>query len=170
MEERRIIHPRFLDATSVADRAVREIRAFDPTLDILWNGRIGRWVVVQKLNKWMWVTEKLRGIATIDGPKTNYKTMFVCETDPPQSLPVTPAGPWIIRRICEVAPMSQEERLIANAERAQEEAEEAEFNRVLSDIQADKKTELTEYGGVGRYADPYGCDTRSKRHFVIASA
>jgi len=165
-EQRRIVHPRFLDATNEVTRAVKQLQAFDPTLDVLWNGRIGRWVVVQKLNKWMPVTEKLRGISTIAGERTQYKTMFVCELDPPDSRPVTP-GSWIIRRICEVAPMSQEERRIAGDEKAQEEAEERELRRILDDLSGNMRRDLRVYGGIGKNADPFGCDLRGKRHFVF---
>ena len=144
---------------------IEQIQAYDPTLDILWNNLKRRWIVVQKLNKLFPVTESLRGVATISGEYSNYKTMFVCELE--DGTPVEP-GPWIVGRIWEVAPMAQESHLIDARERAHEEMKEREFQRELEDLSDSVKSDLHAYGGISRYG---GDDPRlAKKHIIIESS
>jgi len=141
-----------------------QIKAWDKSIDILFNSRIRRWIVVQKLPKAFRVPNKLRGVSTITGEYSNYKVMFVCETD--DGIPVEP-GPWIVRRLWEVAPMAQESRLIEERERLVEERKEREFQSQLSDICESTKSDLHTYGGISQYG---GEDRRlAKKHIIIGS-
>jgi hypothetical protein len=139
---------------------LKMIHSYDKSLDILWNQRIGRWVVVQKLPKWMPVTDKLRGCPAISGERTNFKTMFACEYE--DGLPVEP-GPWIVRHIIKTAPLAAEAGLIDRMEREAEEAREREFNRILEDATENTGNELKTYGGIGNYS----AEGASKKHFLI---
>jgi len=143
---------------------LQQIQAYDKSLDLLFNGRTRRWVVVQKLPKWLPVCEKLRGVSSIHGDYSNYKFMFVCETE--DGIPVEP-GPWVVRRIWEVAPMAQEHRLIEERERMIEEQREAEFQREVADLCDDTRYNLDKYAGISRYG---GEDARlAKRHVIIGN-
>jgi len=143
---------------------VDQIQAYDKSLDILWNNRLRRWVVVQKLPKSFPVVNKLRGVSTIGGEYTNYKFMFVCELE--DGTPVEP-GPWIVRRLWEVAPMAQESELIDERERMMEERKEREFQGDVDDLVTATQSDLRDYGGISRYG---GEDSRlAKKHIVIES-
>jgi len=140
------------------------IQAYDKSLDILFNSRLRRWLVVQKLPKMLRVTNKLRGVSSISGEYSNYKLMFVCETD--AGLPVEP-GPWIVRRLWEVAPMAQESQLIEERERLIEERKEHEFQSELASVVDSTRADLHAYGGVSQYG---GEDSRlAKKHIIIGS-
>ena len=131
-----------------------QIQQFDPSIYILWNRRLNRWVVVQKVNKWMAVTEKLRGCAAIQGEKTQYKTMFVCELE--NGLPVEP-GPWIVRRLVEACPQKQEAKRIDEMEKKREEAERRAFQCDLEAVTTDLKSDLRTYSSQGK----------ARKHVVI---
>jgi len=141
-----------------------QIQAYDKTLDILFNSRLRRWLVVQKLNKQFPVTNKLRGVSSIAGEYTNYKLMFVCELE--DGTPVEP-GPWIVRRLWEVAPMAQESRLIDERERLMEERREHAFQSQLGDLESSTKADLHTYGGISQHG---GEDSRlAKKHIIIGN-
>ena len=159
---------------------LEEIQRFDPTLDVFWNSRIYRWIVVQKLPGWHPVTSGLRGIPVITGERTHYKFLLCCELDPPgekkvpagRGIPVEP-GNWIIKRLIEYAPQRQQEedddRLLRGGEsmddliqRKQDEAADRHLEHVISHM----GSELQIYGGVGNYSE----EGTSRKHVVIDSS
>lgn len=86
-------------------RTMERVHAYDPSIEVLWNNRIGRWVVVQDLRKtphprWIPTSDKLKGVSGVN-ERTPYKALFLCEEklvgfDP---VPVKPTADYVVLRL-----------------------------------------------------------------------
>lgn len=86
-------------------RTMERVHAYDPSIEVLWNNRIGRWVVVQDLQKtphprWITPSDKLVGCQEV-GEKTQFKALFLCEETLSgfESIPVKPTADYIVLRL-----------------------------------------------------------------------
>lgn len=153
-----------------------EIQRFDPSIDLLWNGRIHRWIVVQRLPRWMPVTSGLRGCSAITGEKTQYKFLLCCEfgdhgMPAGQGCPVLP-GSWIIERLsthCRQKQQEEDEDRARGGESLDDvltRRRSEEADRYLEHIMEEMGHELEVYGGIGEYSE----DGASRVHVTIDSS
>ena len=150
---------------------LKQIQAFDPAVDVFWNNRIKRWVVVQKTGKYRTPGESLRGCPAIAGEKTPYSPIFVCEwrvSDPHYpggGIPCEP-GVWIIRRLAILRKYKHlSERDIDRMIEKEEEEIERERSRVVDDWADDTRSNLVTYGARGNYSS----EGIGKKHIRIGS-
>lgn len=130
---------------------IKAIQNFDRSIDIFWNGRLHRWVVVQKLPGLRRTGELLLGCANVNQEKTPYKGLFICEQDPPgkryppgKGIPVEPGG-WIIRHLAQNCPTKPTEREMDIAFAREEEREDRETNRLIDDAVSATRSDLMKY-------------------------
>ncbi len=149
------------------------LRTYDPSLDVVWNGRLSRYVVVQKLEQPTPVNEMLRGSAAAPGEFSRLKGLIVCEIDPPgktlpfgQGIPLTPNVSLIRREIEQNYPRRGDQierhpgpggnklhRAEALAQAAKKAALQATAHRIAEETAIDRD----------RYAK------RELRHFIFSS-
>lgn len=91
--------------TELEERERQRIQAHDPSIDVLWNNRTGRWVCVQDLRctprpRWHTTPDKLVGVSGIF-KKCQYKVMFVCEEKVAgfEKIPIKPTADYIVARL-----------------------------------------------------------------------
>jgi hypothetical protein len=143
------------------------VTAFDPTVEILWNGRIQRWVVAQLGPSLHKVAEELRGCARLGtGEMTHYTPVFVCEWKlqkghkPGHGIPAEP-DLWIVQKLQELTPLKHRTEKEYDQQVKQEEEREAKaYSSQMNDVLDSMCSDLKKYG-------KRGDDLRSLRHVPI---
>lgn len=143
------------------------VQRFDPSVEILWNNRIKRWVVAQFGPTLHPVVPALLGVTRITGKATHYTPIFTCELEteethvPGAGVPVEP-GDWIIAKLHGLRPYKYRTAEQYDQQVKDEEyRKEQELERKLDDVFAAQKADLLKYGKKGD-------DIRSARHFTIS--
>lgn len=146
----------------------QRIMELDPSVELLFNNRIMRWVVAQFGPDLLPVHQALLGVLKITGEMTHYSPVFVCELAkddtwaPGQGDPVRP-GPWILDKLARLQHYKHRTMAQYEADVAKEKAaNDAENDRKLADAGANMKTELANYGG------DLIPGLKSKRHITIS--
>lgn len=150
---------------------IRQLRNYDRSLDILWNDRIERWVIVQKLPQPGPIADELLGCAAVTGTRNHYKFMMTCETEErlqgqsDRGIPLEPSASWIIPYLTQNFPTKQEQIQrdapfgdpYHRAVRAREECEKAEKHRMMGDISSSARVDHRNYV------------KKDRKHFLIES-
>lgn len=151
-----------LDYLSEVQHHREMLRKLDPTLDILWNRKLKRWVVVERRPELRPICGSLIGIKDVpENPlaQTNLNFLFVCEypdEHPLAGLPI-PLGPWLLKEVAVFCKRKGEKDPMKRMEEAEALAKK-EMRRVELDMIADNKSEI------GKFY------TRGARHFVMPGA
>ncbi len=145
------------------------VTRFDPSVEILWNNRIHRWVVAQFGHGMFPVGSSLLGCPRITGERSHYTPIFTCELEtsethkPGDGVPVEP-GPWIIEKLAGLRHTKHRTPAEYDAAvKAEEEAKDREKNRQLDSVLDDHRKRMMTFGGKGD-------DMLTKRHVEISGS
>lgn len=156
---------------------LEQIKNFDPSIEVVFNHRIQRWVVVQVLPRAVPVTNELRGVPAVgDQAYSRLKFLFTCETEKPRlpsnperGYPIEP-GAWIVGFLAEKYPTRQEmidptawEDRWHRQEREQEEREKKTRESYFRDAADDIKSDILKYAGIGKYSS----EASPKKHIFV---
>ena len=144
------------------------ITQFDPSVELLFNNRIGRWVVAQCGGSLHPPAAQLIGCPQVTSEMTHYTPVFVCEIEtrddhlPGQGVPIEPDF-WILERLTFLRKYKhRSEKEYNAAAKAEEESRQAEFDRKVEDCLSAMKTDMLRYGKKGD-------DLRSRRNVTITN-
>lgn len=150
---------------TISKSFLERLHNYDPSIAVLWNQKIHRWVVCQFLPQPRAVTKSLRGVPGIDGAKSHYKFLFSCETeerlpdDKDRGIPLEPSD-WIIETLAKQYPPKQVVidpnapfgDAYQKAEQSVEEQDNAEYLRIVNDIAQTTARDMYLYGGDSKYS------------------
>lgn len=120
-----LLNPKFIDEM--------RRRCCDPMLDLRYNPRIGRWIVVQDLalsqrpDVWRKTSQDLIGVPGVNPNKTQLVRLFRLED---KGVPIVPNIEWIIRELHIRSRVKQDDKAFEDV-MAQEKRDEAEQRRAV---------------------------------------
>lgn len=149
---------------------ITSLKLYDPTIDLLYNPRISRWIVVQDTKRTQVIDHRLRGCPTIQGERTTIKPLLVCEvgelpSNPERGIPVEPNYQAIIAMLEQFYPVRGREV------REHEEGTDPYSRREAKNLDAARRKHRSVTDHIEQESNrdfkKYGQNGRWKKHFTL---